>query len=64
MKIGAFIPQGWRMDLNGIEQEHQWNTILKSANRIEELNFESLWVYDHFHTVPPVSDTHLRAHET
>ena len=57
MKIGAFIPQGWRMDLNGIEQEHQWNTILKSANRIEELNFESLWVYDHFHTVPqPTQD--------
>ena len=57
MKIGAFIPQGWRMDLNGIEQEHQWNTILNSANRIEELNFESLWVYDHFHTVPqPTQD--------
>ena len=57
MKIGAFIPQGWRMDLNGIEQENQWNTILNSANKIEELNFESIWVYDHFHTVPqPTQD--------
>ncbi len=57
MKIGVFVPQGWRMDLNGIEQENQWNTILNSANRIEELNFESIWVYDHFHTVPlPTQD--------
>ena len=57
MKIGAFVPQGWRMDLNGIAQDKQWQTILDAANKIEELNYESLWVYDHFHTVPkPTQD--------
>ena len=57
MKIGAFIPQGWRMDLNGIQLEDQWDTIISTANAIEDLNYTSVWVYDHFHTVPiPTQD--------
>ena len=57
MKIGAFIPQGWRMDLSGIPVENQWQTILDSAQKIESLGYESVWVYDHFHTVPkPTQD--------
>ena len=57
MKIGAFVPQGWRMDLNGIAIEDQWKTIISSAQKIEKLNYESIWVYDHFHTVPkPTQD--------
>ncbi len=57
MKIGAFIPQGWRMDLSGIPVEEQWETIIQSANKIENLGYESIWVYDHFHTVPtPTQD--------
>ena len=56
MKIGAFVPQGWRMDLNGVAQDKQWQTILEAANKIEKLNYESLWVYDqvnvrHRHTI-------------
>jgi hypothetical protein len=31
MKIGAFVPQGWRMDLNGIQVEDQWNTIIEQC---------------------------------
>ncbi len=57
MKIGAMVPQGWRMDLNGIPPETQWDTILKASKQIEDLNYESVWVYDHFHTVPsPTQD--------
>ena len=57
MKIGAMIPQGWRMDLHGISPEKQWDTILKASKDIEDLNYESVWVYDHFHTVPsPTQD--------
>ena len=57
MKIGAFIPQGWRMDLSGVTKENQWKTILDSASKIENLGYESIWVYDHFHTVPtPTQD--------
>ena len=57
MHIGAFIPQGWRMDLTGVPINEQWETIINSANKIEELGYHSLWVYDHFHTVPsPTQD--------
>ena len=57
MKIGAMVPQGWRMDLNGIPPKNQWDTILKASKDIEDLNYESVWVYDHFHTVPsPTQD--------
>jgi alkanesulfonate monooxygenase SsuD/methylene tetrahydromethanopterin reductase-like flavin-dependent oxidoreductase (luciferase family) len=57
MKLGVFVPQGWRMDLNSIKLEDQWNTIINSASKIEELGYESIWVYDHFHTVPNLRKT-------
>ena len=52
MRFGAFTPQGWRLDLVGIETAEQWPTILSVAKTIEAAGYESVWVYDHFHTVP------------
>ncbi|MGZ5382645.1 MAG: LLM class F420-dependent oxidoreductase [Acidimicrobiia bacterium] len=52
MRFGAFMPQGWRLDLAGLAKEDQWPTMLRVANAIEAADYESLWVYDHFHTVP------------
>jgi F420-dependent oxidoreductase-like protein len=52
MKFGAFIPQGWRLDLVGLDVDEHWPTMLGIAHDIERLGYESLWVYDHFHTVP------------
>jgi len=52
MRYGAFIPQGWRLDLVGIDRSEQWPTMLGVARTIESLGFESAWVFDHFHTVP------------
>jgi F420-dependent oxidoreductase-like protein len=52
MKFGAFLPQGWRIDLAGIPTDQHWPTMLEVATDIESLGFDSLWVYDHFHTVP------------
>ncbi len=46
------MPQGWRLDLVGIDPTEHWDTMRRVAARIEETGFESLWVYDHFHTVP------------
>ena len=57
MKIGAMVPQGWRMDLHDIKPEQQWDTIIEASARIEKLKYDSVWVYDHFHTVPsPTQD--------
>jgi len=52
MRFGAFVPQGWRMDLVGVAPEDQWQTMLDAARKIERLGFDTAWVYDHFHTVP------------
>ena len=52
MRFGAFTPQGWRLDLVGIETTEQWQAILSVARKIEAAGYESVWVYDHFHTVP------------
>jgi F420-dependent oxidoreductase-like protein len=40
------------MDLVGIAPGDHWNTMLDVAKRIEKGGYESIWVYDHFHTVP------------
>ncbi len=55
MRFGAFVPQGWRLDLVGIDAAEHWATMTSVAQTIERSGFESLWVYDHFHTVPVVS---------
>ena len=52
MRFGAFVPQGWRMDLVGIPTERHWETIASVAGAIERAGYDSLWVYDHFHTTP------------
>ena len=52
MRFGLFIPQGWRLDLVGIAPEDQWQTMLDVARVAESGPFESIWVFDHFHTVP------------
>jgi F420-dependent oxidoreductase-like protein len=53
MRFGLFIPQGWRMDLVGIDPADQWATMNGLAQRADVGDtYDSVWVYDHFHTVP------------
>jgi F420-dependent oxidoreductase-like protein len=52
MRFGIFIPQGWRLDLVGIPVDQHWPTMLDQARKAEAGPWESVWVYDHFHTVP------------
>ena len=53
MRFGLFIPQGWRLDLVGIEPARQWETMNDLALHADRGDaWESVWVYDHFHTVP------------
>jgi|SRR6187431_769878 len=52
MRFGTFIPQGWRLDLVGIDPADQWDRMNVLAQRADAGPWESLWVYDHFHTVP------------
>ncbi|ORB75486.1 LLM class F420-dependent oxidoreductase [Mycobacterium scrofulaceum] len=52
MRFGLFIPQGWRMDLVDIAPERHWAVMRDLASYADNGAWDSLWVYDHFHTVP------------
>ena len=54
VRFGVFAPQGWRMDLaeiaDPIAQYEAMTAVAKAADGLAV--FDSIWVYDHFHTVP------------
>ncbi|HZQ27750.1 MAG TPA: LLM class F420-dependent oxidoreductase [Acidimicrobiales bacterium] len=53
LRFGVFALQGWKMDLAPIDGAAQkWEKVVEMAQRAEELEFDSLWFYDHFHNVP------------
>ena len=53
MQYGIIVPQGWRMDLVGIEDPVEaYETMTRVAQEAEALNYHSIWLFDHFHTVP------------
>jgi F420-dependent oxidoreductase-like protein len=56
MRFGVFIPQGWRLDLVGVPAGEQWDLMRGLAQAADAGPFESIWVYDHFHTVPIPTD--------
>ncbi|MDL9948831.1 LLM class F420-dependent oxidoreductase [Gordonia sp. ABSL11-1] len=56
MRFGMFIPQGWRLDLAGIAPADQWSVMSSLASKAEDSGWDSIWVYDHFHTVPMPTD--------
>ena len=57
MRFGMFVPQGWRHDLVGMEPVDHWETMRGLADFADHGPWESIWVYDHFHTVPVASAT-------
>src|ERR671921_1433107 len=62
--FGVFVPQGWRMDLVEIEDPfEQYEAMTRVARVVEESGaYDSIWVYDHFHTVPePTMNTVFEA---
>ena len=59
-KFGVFVPQGWRMDLVEIEDPVEQYEAMTRVGRVAEESggYDSIWLYDHFHTVPePTQNT-------
>lgn len=56
MRFGLFIPQGWRLDLVDIPTAEHWPVMRELARYADGSAWDSLWVYDHFHTVPVPTD--------
>jgi F420-dependent oxidoreductase-like protein len=53
MDFGVIVPQGWRMDLVGISDPSEaYETMTRVAQEADTLGYHSIWLYDHFHTVP------------
>ena len=53
MKYGIALPQGWRMELVGIKDPVEaYETMTRVAQTADECGYESVWLVDHFHTVP------------
>lgn len=56
MKIGVIVPQGWVGEYDGWETRAAWRRTTEVARQAERLGFESIWLFDHFHTVPRPTD--------
>jgi F420-dependent oxidoreductase-like protein len=56
MKIGAIVPQGWVGEYDGWEPLDAWRRTAEVAKQADRLGFESIWLFDHFHTVPRPTD--------
>lgn len=53
LRFGTFVPQGWRMELADVSDPiDQYETLTRCAQEAEAVGYDSVWVYDHFHTVP------------
>ena len=56
MQVGLMAPQGWKGEYDGWDAALAWARTIELATHAEALGFESLWVFDHFHTVPEPTD--------
>lgn len=57
LRFGLFVPQGWKHDLVDVQPADHWKTMSGLAQRADTGDsWESLWVFDHFHTVPEPTD--------
>jgi F420-dependent oxidoreductase-like protein len=56
MKLGVIAPQGWNGEFDGWESERAWARTVAVAQQAERIGAESVWLFDHFHTVPKPTD--------
>ncbi len=56
MKAGVVLPQGWMQEYRGHDSREAWANTVAVAQAAERMGFESVWLYDHFHTWPAPAD--------
>ena len=53
LQFGVLAPQGWTMDLAQINDPVEaYETMTRVAQTADEVGFASVWLVDHFHTIP------------
>src|SRR5436190_8679590 len=56
LKFGLSLPQGWIMELARIKDPVEaYEAMTRVAQTADEVGFESVWLVDHFHTIPQLS---------
>jgi F420-dependent oxidoreductase-like protein len=56
VKLGVIAPQGWSGEFDGWDPQRAWERTVGVSRQAEHLGFESVWLFDHFHTVPRPTD--------
>jgi F420-dependent oxidoreductase-like protein len=56
MKLGVIVPQGWTGEYDGWDPLEAWQRTVAVARDAERLGVESIWLFDHFHTIPRPTD--------
>jgi len=56
IRFGSFVPQGWLGELKGCVQGREFEAIGNVALQCERLGFDSIWIYDHFITLPATTE--------
>jgi F420-dependent oxidoreductase-like protein len=56
VQIGIVVPQGWTGEYDGWDPRRAWERTVAVAQQTERLGFESVWLFDHFHTIPHPTD--------
>jgi len=56
MQVGIIVPQGWTGEFDGWDTRRAWQRSVGVAQEAERLGFESIWLFDHFTTVPRPTD--------
>jgi F420-dependent oxidoreductase-like protein len=66
LRFGLLVPQGWILDLVDIDDPvEQFEALVRVTRRAEALGFDSVWLFDHFHTYfRPVLETTFEAWTT
>ncbi|HLI06063.1 MAG TPA: LLM class F420-dependent oxidoreductase [Ktedonobacteraceae bacterium] len=56
MEYGIIAPHGWRLDLrNFTDPVEAYEAMTRAAQDAEALGYNSIWLYDHLHTFPIVT---------
>ena len=56
MQFGVIVPQGWVGEYDGWDPLDAWRRTTEVAQQAERLGFESIWLFDHVHTIPKPTD--------
>ncbi|MEX2557204.1 MAG: TIGR03560 family F420-dependent LLM class oxidoreductase [Actinomycetota bacterium] len=51
--FGALVPQGWKGEFQGLDSRTAYRAMIETARLCERVGYDSIWLYDHFHNIPP-----------